>query len=557
MALLELAVTDLALIERARVTLRPGFTVITGETGAGKSLLIDALSLVLGGRADAGLVRTGADAARVEALFDRDPEPLICVRELASTGRTIARIDDETVTVSRLAATVSAFVEIHGQHDQQRLLEQGTQRDLVDSFGGHPELRQAVAEAVRALRENEAAMRELELDPGELERRLELAEHAAAEIAAVAPVPGEVDALRARLASAANAERLARLSEQVHERLVGEGMGARDLLAQAARDAGELGRLDERLAGLESRLLGLEAEVEDAALDLGRRLAESEADAGDREQLEERLGALYGLLRKYGETEDAVLEHGERSAGEADRLRGLEGERARRVAAGAALEGRARDAAAALSEARGAAAARLGPDVTAGLRELGFPDGAFQVEVAAAPLDVTGADAVSFLLAPNPGEQARPLARIASGGELSRVALAIKSVLAAADTTPTLVFDEVDAGIGGRSADPIGARLWRLARNHQVLCVTHLPQIAAHADAHLHIEKRVREDGRTVTDIRELRGLEERVAELAQMLGGRSGDPAVVQAARGLLDGAAAARTTSAPRTADARRTTP
>jgi DNA repair protein RecN (Recombination protein N) len=542
-----LRLSSLGVIDSAELELSEGFTVITGETGAGKSLLIDALSLVLGGRADAGLVRTGADGARVEALFDRDPEPLICVRELAATGRTIARIDDETVTVSRLGATVSALVEIHGQHDQQRLLEPGTQRDLVDSFGGHAALRQAVADAVRALRENEAAMRELELDPGELARRLELAEHAAAEIAAVSPMPGEVEALRSRLSSAANAERLARLSEQVHERLVGEGIGARDQLAQAARDAAELARLDDRLADLEARLLGLEAEVEDAALELGRRLAESEADASDRERLEERLGALYGLLRKYGETEEAVLEHAERSAAEADRLRGLEGERTRRLAAGEALDAQARAVAAALTDARRAAAQRLGPEVTSALRELGFPDGAFQVEIAPASLDVTGADAISFTLAPNPGEQARPLARIASGGELSRVALAIKSVLAAADTTPTLVFDEVDAGIGGRSADPIGARLWRLARDHQVLCVTHLPQIAAHADAHLHIEKRVRDDGRTVTEITELDGEEPRIAELAQMLGGKTGDPAVVQAARGLRERAIAARSGVSP----------
>ncbi|MEA2623522.1 MAG: repair protein RecN [Chloroflexota bacterium] len=543
MSLLELAVTDLALIERARVGLRPGFTVITGETGAGKSLLIDALTLVLGGRADAGLVRTGAESARVEALFERDPEPMICVRELAATGRTIARIDDETVTVSRLAATVSSLVEIHGQHDQQRLLDAATQRELLDSFGGHGALREAVRTAVQALRENEAGIRELELDPGELARRLELAEHAAAEIEAAAPVPNEVEALRARLASAANAERLARLSSQLHERLAGEGGGARDQLGLAAHDAAELSRLDGRLADIEARLLGLEAEVEDVALDLRRRSAESESDAGDRERLEERLGLLYGLLRKYGESEEAVLEHGERSRAEADRLRGLDSERARRTAAAERLDREARDAAAALTDARLAAAARLGREVTAALRELGFPDGAFQVQVVPASLDITGADAVAFVLAPNPGEAARPLARIASGGELSRVALAIKSVLAEADATPTLVFDEVDAGIGGRSADPVGARLWRLARSHQVLCVTHLAQIAAHADAHLHIEKRVRDDGRTVTEVHELATPEERIAELAAMLGGATGDQAVLDAARGLLGRAASART--------------
>lgn len=547
MALVELAVTDLALIERARVALRPGFTVITGETGAGKSLLIDALTLVLGGRADAGLVRTGAATARVEALFERagEAEPLICVRELAATGRTIARIDDETVTVGRLAATVGALVEIHGQHDQQRLLESATQRDLLDGYGGHAELAAAVRTAVQALRENQAAIRELELDPGELARRLELAEYAADEVEEAAPLPGEVEQLRGRLAAASNAERLSRLAAQLHERLAGDGGSARDQLALASRDAAELARLDDRLADLEARLLGLEAEVQDVAGDLHQRLAESEADAIDRQRLEERLGVLYGLLRKYGDDEAAVLAHGEQSRAEADRLRGLEGERARREAAAQRLEREARNAAEALTGARHAAAERLGPEVTTALRELGFPDGAFSVELLPASLDLTGADAVDFVLAPNPGEQPRPLGRIASGGELSRVALAVKGVLAASDSTPTLVFDEVDAGIGGRSADPIGARLWRLARDHQVLCVTHLAQIAAHADAHLHIQKRVRDDGRTVTDIRELSGEEERVLELAAMLGGRPGDPAVTEAARNLLARAATSRATA------------
>jgi DNA repair protein RecN (Recombination protein N) len=543
MGLLELAVTDLALIERVRVPLRPGFTVITGETGAGKSLLIDALSLVLGGRSDATLVRAGADLARVEALFDRDPEPMICVRELNAGGRTIARIDDETVTVARLAAVVAPLVEIHGQHEQQRLLSATTQRDLLDAYGGHAALREAVSGAVAEWRENDAALRELELDPGELARRLELVEHAAAEIEALAPQPGEVEALRARLAAVSNAERLVRLSAQVHDRLAGEGSGARDQLAIAARDAAELGRLDSRLAGLETRLAGLEAEVDDVAAELRRGVDESEADLAAATQLEERLGALYNLLRKYGDDEGAVLAHGERSRAEGERLRGLGAEHARREVAAARLLAEATLAATALSDARHAAAERLGPAVTSGLRDLGFPGAAFRIEVSSSELDGSGADTATFVLAPNPGEPPRPLARIASGGELSRVALALKGVLAEADTTPTLVFDEVDAGIGGRSADPVGARLWRLARAHQVLCVTHLPQIAAHADAHLRIAKVVR-DGRTVTEVRELTA-EERVAELAAMLGGRPGDAGTEAAARTLLERAASSQAES------------
>jgi DNA repair protein RecN (Recombination protein N) len=448
MSLLELTVTDLALIERARVTLRPGFTVITGETGAGKSLLIDALGLVMGGRSDAGLVRQGASAARVEALFERDPEPLICVREVAAGGRTVARIDDETVTVARLAAVVAPLVEVHGQHDQQRLLSA--------------------------------------------------------------------------------------------ERLDGEGAGARDMLVSAARDVTELARLDPRLEATSERLNGLAVEVEDVTADLLRATDASETDRPALAAIEERLSLLYGLLRKYGDSEAIVLEHRDAARSEVDRLRSLGTERAQRETEAKRLQAMAAVAAEALSASRRSTAARLGPLVTRALLELGFSGAAFAVDVDPSELDTSGADAVTFMLAPNPGEPSRPLARIASGGELSRVALAVKGVLAKADTTPTLVFDEVDTGIGGRSGDPVGRSLWRLARHHQVLCVTHLPQIAAYADAHLHIAK-VRRDGRTVTHIRELDAAE-RVGELAQMLGGGSSGGAARATASELLSRAAGLR---------------
>jgi DNA repair protein RecN (Recombination protein N) len=545
MALIELAVTDLAILSRTRVAFRPGFTVITGETGAGKSLLIDALLLVRGGRADPALVRSGAQNARVEALFDRDPEPLICVREVAATGRTVARIDDETVTVSRLAGTVAPLVEIHGQHEQQRLLDNAAQRDLLDAYGGFADLRDEVAAAVRTWRENDAALRELEVDPRELERRLELADHAAAEIDAAELRPGEVEELRGRLAAAADAERLTRLADEAHEALMGEA-GSRDQVGRAVRAATELSRIDGRFAELAGRLEGIEAEIQDVAAEVHAAVADLESDALDRERLEERLGTLYGLMRKYGETEDEVLEQGDRSRAEADRLRGLEADRSRRSVLAREHRGAADALAATLTAARTAAAGRLGHDVTAALADLGFPHGAFQVEIAPASLDTSGADHVEFLLAPNPGEPPRPLARIASGGELSRVALATRSVLADADRTPTLVFDEIDAGIGGRSAAPIGARLWQLARDHQVLVVTHLPQIAAFADAHLHIEKQVRDDGRTATEVRELQTEDERLFELAAMLTGEPPTPSAIAAARDLVADARHAREVAA-----------
>ncbi|MEO7117993.1 MAG: DNA repair protein RecN, partial [Candidatus Limnocylindrales bacterium] len=385
----------------------------------------------------------------------------------------------------------------------------------------------------------------------ELARRLELAEHAAAEIESAAVRDGEVAELRARLGAAADTERLSRVSEEALEHLTGESAGARDALAVAARDLGELGRTDERLAVLASRIEGLSAEVEDAAAELRRAVADSETDRASTERIEERLGVLYGLLRKYGETESAVIATGEASRAETDRLRDLGGERDRRAQDNVRLEATARDAAWTLTAARTAAAEHLGPSVTGALRELGFPSAAFEVELTSVDLTGTGADSVAYTLAPNPGEPARPLARIASGGELSRVALAIKSVLAGADTTPTLVFDEVDAGIGARSADPVGRMLWRLAREHQVLCVTHLAQIAAFADTHLQIAKATR-DGRTVTEVREL-DTAERTNELAQMIGGVAGGESALAAATDLLaranDARQAGRTATYPAT--------
>lgn len=547
--LLEISVADLALIDRLRLELEPGLNVFTGETGAGKSLLIDALGLAIGARADSGLVRHGAEAARVSALFDRLPEPLIVTREVAAGGRSTARLDDEPVTAARLADAAGPLVELHGQHDQQRLLDERWQRDLLDAYGGHDELRSAMAAAVDRWRANRAALAELQLDPRELARRLEIAEHEAMEIAAAGLRPGEAAEIRARLATAQHGEAIARGSVAIHEALAAEEGGARDAVAAAVREARALVRLDPRFEGLADRLAGLEAELEDAAA-TARELAEAvDHDPAELARLDERLSLIFGLERRYGDDEAAVVAHGERAAAEAERLRGLEAERASRAAEDARLLAEVAAAAAALSAARAAAAAGLSAEVGGVLEELGFPAGVFDVGLGRRPagpdepaveldgdalgFDATGVDQVVFRLAPNAGEPARALARIASGGELSRVALAIKQVLAAADDTPTLVFDEIDTGIGGRSADPIGKSLWTLGRRHQVLCVTHLPQIAAHADAHFQIAKRER-DGRTVTEVVRL-DREGRIVELGQMLGG-TGGTASLASARELLD---------------------
>ena len=548
--LLELAVTDLALIDRLRLELGEGLNVITGETGAGKSLLIDALGLALGARADTSLVRHGADTARVEALFDRIPEPVIAVREVAGSGRSTARLDDETVTAARLAEEVGPLVEIHGQHEQQRLLDERWQRDLLDAFGGHAALRGEMATAVERWRANRAALAELAIEPRELARRLELLEHEATEIEAARLRPGEADELRARLEAAQHGEAIARGAAALRDALVGEGSGARDVTAVALREARNLARIDARFDALADRLAGLESELEDVAGEV-RRLSETvDHDATTLAALEERVSLIYALERRYGDDEAASPCAITAARAEVERLAGLEGDRARREAEDAALLAVVADVAARLSAARREAADDLARSVGAVLGELGFPDGVFEVALGRRPagkdeaavelggdavaFDAAGADEIVYRLAPNPGEPPRSLAKIASGGELSRVALAVKQVLAEADATPTLVFDEVDTGIGGRSADPVGRSLWALARRHQVLCVTHLPQIAAHADVQFRITKRER-DGRTVTEVERL-DREGRIVELAQMLGGSAGGATALASARELLD---------------------
>ncbi len=548
--LLELTVADLALIDRLRLEFDAGFNVITGETGAGKSLLIDALGLALGARADTTLVRHGAETAKVEALFDRLPEPLIAVREVAANGRSTARLDDTTVTAARLAEEVGPVVEIHGQHDQGRLLDERWQRDLLDAFGGHDDRRTAVAWSVDRWRENRAALDAAALDPREVARRIELLEHETDEIARAGLRPGEAEEIRARLTAAQHGEAIARGAAALHEALTRDGAGARDATAVALNEARGIARLDPRFEPVADRLAGLDAELADVADDARRLADDVDHDPRAVAELDARLGLIHGLLRRYGDDEAVVIEHGERAAAEVERLRGLDEERARRQREDARLLLDVGTAAAALSAARRDAAQTMTTAVAEVLEELGFPAGVFDVAVGrrvasaneaaveldgdAVAFDATGVDEVVYRLAPNPGEPARSLARIASGGELSRVALAIKRVLAEADSTPTLVFDEVDTGIGGRSADPLGRSLWGLARRHQVLCVTHLPQIASHADAHYRIVKRER-DGRTVTEVERL-DREGRIVELAAMLGGGPGDPAALASARELLD---------------------
>jgi DNA repair protein RecN (Recombination protein N) len=354
--LVALGVADLALLERVRLDVEAGFTVITGETGAGKSLLIDALGLALGARADAGLVRHGATAARVEALFDRMPEPLIVLREVTAVGRSTARVDDEPVTAARLAETTAALVEIHGQHEQQRLLDGRRQRDLLDAYAGAESSAARVASAVAAWRENEVALATLGDDPREIARRLAVAAHEIAEIDGAHVRVGETAEIQTALAAARHGETIARGSEAILAALVGsdasDAAAARDAAAGAERVARDLARIHPAYSGIADRLAGLEAELADVAEEVRAAADAVEHDPAAIARLEERASAIFALERRYGEDEAAVLAYRDRLADEVARLEGIEAERDRRAAHAVALLAEVADAARALSAPR-------------------------------------------------------------------------------------------------------------------------------------------------------------------------------------------------------------
>ena len=546
--LLELNVRDLALIERLRLELEPGLNVLTGETGAGKSLLIDALGLALGARADTTLVRHGADAARVEALFDRLPEPLIAAREVGAGGRSVARLDDQAVTAARLAETVGPLVEIHGQHDQSRLLDERWQRELLDAFGGHAELRVEMARAVERWSENRAALAEVAIEPREVERRLELLRHEVEEIGGARLRAGEADELRvdARAGAPRRGDHPRRRRDP---RCAGRGGEGRSRRPRRRRSRGALAgphrpslrgrRGPARRAGGGARGRGGGG----PAPRRGRRSRRARPADAPRSACRE----IFSLERRYGDDEAAVIAHGERAAAEVERLEGLADERRRREADDARLLAEVAFAASALSTGRRATAERLGAAADEALRSLGFRAGAFGVEVGRRigrtrrARDRAGRrrGRVRCLrrrrgrvpVRAEPGRAAAP----AGEDRLGRRAVARRA------------GDQAGPRRGRRHADarvrrgrcrasavarpiPVGRSLWALARNHQVLVVTHLPQIAAHADAHFRIAKRER-DGRTITEIERL-DREGRIVELAAMLGGsapRSDDPLVTK----------------------------
>jgi DNA repair protein RecN (Recombination protein N) len=509
----ELRVRDLALVAESRVRFGPGLNLLTGETGSGKSLIVDALGLTLGGRGGADQVRHGADKAIVESVFESGGTSIVLQRELGKRGA--ARIDGRPANPGQLRELGRGLVALHGQHEHHALLDTDTQTDLLDGYGGAIELRTAVAVAHSAWAAKVSALNDLERLRSRGAREQEYLRWQLDELRAADLRPGEDADMAAERAAVRHAARLAELGNQALAAL------QEDAVARAAAALGSAAELDPRLRDQAARLASVESEVADVAADIRRYGELLDADPGRLEVLESRLAVLDGIKRKYGGSVEAAIAERSRLETQIGATQDLDAAVAdlseERDRCRTELEAAARR----LTEARKGAARRMQKAVASELSGLRLEGARYEIELR--PGDAIGpggAEVAEMMFSANPGEPIAPLARVASGGELARLMLAIKTVGADADRLPTLVFDEVDAGIGGEAAIQVGLRLKGLGARHQVLVVTHLAQIASFADHHLVVEKSPGTDGRNVVTVRELTSDEERAAELARMMSG-------------------------------------
>lgn len=561
--LIELHVTDFAIIDRLTFSPGPGLNVLTGETGAGKSIIMDAVGALLGEKLGPENVRAGAESARVEGVFSApDAETLselreggvdleadastegvdahiIVGRELHRGGRSVCRLNGRLVPAAVLQTLGQALVDIHGQGEHLSLLRPARHVDFLDRYAGLLSQRAQVAACVTALRSARRQLQSLQSDARDTARRLDLLRYQLDEIRAARLQPAEEEELAAERQRLQNAERIMALADAAYSALYAGGAGMQPASVQLARAAAslrQLSRLDPAATDHASNAEGLSWQAEELARTVRAYRDAVDLDPGRLEQVEERLSLIVGLKRKYGNGIPEILAFADGAAAELDALSHAEETASELEARCAELSGECGRLAADLSAARAQAAARLSVAMEEEMRGLGMSRVRFVVQMRRRPdpdgislvgepepvaVDATGADEVEFLLSPNPGEPPKPLARIASGGETSRLMLAMKSILSAADTVPTLIFDEIDQGVGGRGGRILGQKLWGLARRHQVICVTHLAQIASHGDTHFSITKVVEGD-RTVTRVRTLAG-EDRVREIADMLGAAGG----------------------------------
>jgi DNA repair protein RecN (Recombination protein N) len=551
-----LVVENYAVVERLRVRFHPGLNLLTGETGSGKSIVVDALGLLLGGRASADMIRTGEPQARVAGIFEvresaavrkllepagleTEDGELLIEREIVASGKSRAFVGSRPVAASLLRELAPCLADIHGQHEQQLLFSPEAQRDLLDAFAGNAELVEQAAETYRRWRAAEAELRELESSEQEKLRALDLWTFQRQEIESAAIEAEEDAALERERRVLQNVQRLEEAANAAYAALYDSPESAAALARQAARRVDELCRIDPSLEGLREHLKTADLSLQEAAYGLRDYLSRLEANPQRLEEVESRLAALDRLKRKYGASLAAVVEFLEKVRGQIAAVEnaGERMEELKRDQARLAVEFGKQ--AAELTERRTAAARKLEKRVAAELAPLGMERAVFRVELAAAEWSEAGADGVAFLVSANPGEEPRPLERVASGGEISRIALALKTCLAAArragesGAQRTLVFDEVDAGVGGGAAEAIGRRLKRLAASAQVLCVTHLPQIASFADHHYRVDKQeVR--GRTVATVEELDAAG-RTHEIGRMLSGQTLTPEALKHAAQLI----------------------
>ena len=550
--LLELVVENYAVAERLRIHFHSGLNLLTGETGSGKSIVVGALGLLLGGRASADAIRTGESRARVAGIFDvRDHAPirrllepagldvedgeLIVEREILAGGKSRAFLGSRPVAAALLKELAPHLADIHGQHDQQLLFLPEAQRDMLDVFAGSGDLLGRIASTYGDWL---SAAREIdELERGEQEklRMLDMWQFQRREIESAALEPGEDAALENERRVLQNVQRIEEAAATAYAALYDSPESALSLTRAAAKRVEELCRIDSSLEGLREHLNAAGLSLQEASYGLRDYLSELEANPGRLEEVETRLAAMDRLKRKYGPSIPEILafldearrrieavEH----AGE--RIEELRRSRQR-------LSGEYEKLAAELTARRAAAARKLEKKVEAELAQLAMERTVFRVAVARAEWSAGGADAVAFLVSPNLGEEPRPLEKVASGGEISRIALALKTCLAGPRTTVprTLVFDEVDAGVGGSAAEGVGRRLKRLAAANQVLCVTHLPQIACFADHHYLVEK-LESKGRTVATVEELDAAA-RTREIGRMLSGQKLTPEALKNAEQLI----------------------
>lgn len=528
-----LHIENIAVIECADISFDKGFNILTGETGAGKSIVIDAISAILGERAYRDMIRTGTNKASVRAVFTDvpelawfeengvpyDPETII-QREVYLDGKNVCRVNGALVTVSILRKLGIQLINIHGQHDSASLFDENNHLEFLDAFSGNEALCANYAERYETVAKLRWEIERMTMDEGEKLRRMETLRYQIAEIEKADLEAGEDDALEERRKLLQNAEKLSNGIDAAVECLYGgdDSDGAASLLAEAERELARLSRFTDAFAQLHERVEDLMYQVQDAAEEVRDARDELSYSADELERIESRLDVIHRLRRKYGASCADILAYLKKAKTELDEIEFADDHLERLKVKCEKAEAKAWDAAKALRGSRKKGAEALSARILTELSQLDMPRVQFSCEFTELELSANGADAVAFYMSANAGEALKPLSKVASGGELARIMLAMKNVLAEQDQVATLIFDEVDTGVSGRAAQKVAEKLRSVARNKQVLCVTHLPQLAALANTHLLIAKEERA-GRTYTTVTPL-DLEGRKRELARIIGG-------------------------------------